>query len=297
MNYRHAYHAGNFADVLKHIVLVEAIAYLQRKPAAIRVIDTHAGTGLYDLAGEEAEKTGEWRSGYGRLIAGRAALEGPARDLTAGYLDMVAAAVTAGRGGDKPEAGETRGRAYPGSPLIAAGMLRPQDRLIANELHPADRATLGDVLAPFPNAKVMGLDGYVALKSLLPPPERRGVVLVDPPFEIAGEFDRMAEGLRQGLKRFATGVFAFWYPIKDPKPVDRFASSLDAPCAGGVLRVELMLRTPRDPDRLNGCGLVVANPPFSMPERLRAGLPAIARLLSTEGGAAARVDWAQAPRN
>lgn len=286
MNYRHAFHAGNFADVLKHIVLVEVISYLQRKPAGIRVIDTHAGLGLYDLAGVEAEKTGEWKSGYGRVLAARDRFDPPARELIGPYLDVVAAAV-AGRGG---------ATLYPGSPLIAAQLLRPQDRLIANELHPVDRDALATTLKPFGQSKVMALDGYVALKSLLPPPERRGVVLVDPPFEVAGEFERLSEGLRQGLKRFASGVFALWYPIKDAKAVDWFASSLDTAPAGGLLRIELLLRTPRHGDVLNGCGMIVANPPFGLPDRLRAGLPPIARTLSEERGAGVRVDWIGAPR-
>lgn len=295
MNYRHVYHAGNFADVLKHIVLVDIIAYLQRKPAGLRVIDTHAGAGRYDLLGEEATRTGEWRSGYGRLLTARAALDQPVRDLVDPYLAALAAAAQCEAGAVEASPGQlTR---YPGSPLLAAHMLRAQDRLIANELHPADRETLAETMKPFDHVKVMGLDGYVALKSLLPPPERRGVILVDPPFEVAGEFDRMAAGLRQGIKRFATGVFVLWYPIKDPKVVDQFAGNLDAPCSGGVLRVELMLRTPRDSNLLNGCGLIVANPPYSLPERWRAGLPGLARVLSAEKGSMARVDWVDAPRS
>jgi 23S rRNA (adenine2030-N6)-methyltransferase len=276
MNYRHAYHAGNFADVLKHAVLALIISYLKKKDAPFRVIDTHAGCGLYALDSVEAGKTREWEGGIGKLLApDTPPLPPDVERLLAPYLDAVRA--------------ENTGllTLYPGSPLIARRLLRPQDRLIANELHPVDSVRLKQALGRDARAKVMMLDGWTALKSLLPPKERRGLILIDPPFEEGGELDRLADGLSAGLSRFATGVFAAWLPIKDPKPVARFYERL-APLASahGTLRVELLLREPSlSPDRLNGCALVIVNPPYELERQLTVILPELATRL---GGASGR---------
>lgn len=285
MNYRHAYHAGNFADVLKHLVLVEILTYLKRKPTAFRVIDTHAGCGLYDLSGVEAGKTGEWEAGIGRLRGTELSPE--VSELVTPYLEAVEAAMSGYQA-----AGGDAASAYPGSPLIAQALLRPKDRLIANELHPEDCANLRRVMARHKTtSKVMAIDGYVAMKSLLPPPERRGLVLVDPPFEVAGEFDRLATGLEEGLRRFSNGVFALWYPIKAVALVDAFKGRLAASGQPKILSVEIHLRTPADPDRLNGCGLVIANPPFLLVERLQRGLDGLVGVLSDEPGATGQITW------
>src|SRR5207344_721439 len=201
MNYRHAYHAGNFADVLKHVVLALVIEYMKRKAAPFRVIDVHGGAGRYALTSVEADKTGEWQGGIGRLLGPDARPLPPdvARHLQP-YLDAVRR--------------ENAGAAldvYPGSPAIALRLMRAQDTLIANELHPEERAHLTAAIGADRRAKVMALDAWVALKSLLPPKERRGIVLIDPPFEEARELDRMVEGLAQGLQRFATGIYLAWY--------------------------------------------------------------------------------------
>ena len=181
---------------------------------------------------------------------------------------------------------------YPGSPAIALALIRPQDTLIANELHPEERLLLEATIGGDRRAKVMALDAWVALKALLPPKERRGVVLIDPPFEERDELDRMATGLAQGLQRFATGVYIAWYPIKDPKPVARFHAALAALAIPKSLRIELMLERPSDPDRLNGCGLVVVNPPYTLEGELAAVLPELSRrLASARGGASYRLDW------
>lgn len=280
MNYRHAYHAGNFADVLKHVTFALVIEYLKRKEAAFRIIDTHAGGGRYALASTEAAKTGEWQSGIGRLVGGAAApLPEAVAKRMAPYLDAVRA--------------ENGGQAlaiYPGSPRIARRLMRAQDTLIVNELHPEERAQLQAAVARDPRVKVMALDSWLALKSLLPPKERRGIVLIDPPFEEDRELDRLAEGLAQGLRRFATGVYLAWYPIKDPKPVARFHNAIAAIGALRLLRVELMLRRPTDTDRLNGCGLIVANPPHALSDELASILPELTRRLGGRNGASWRLD-------
>jgi 23S rRNA (adenine2030-N6)-methyltransferase len=275
MNYRHAYHAGNFADVLKHVVLTRVIEYLKRKPAPFRIIDTHAGSGRYALHSEEAAKTGEWKAGIARLLGPDAPpLPAEVAGLMAPYLDAVRA-----------ENGAGALRLYPGSPLIARRLMRADDRLVANELHPEEHARLKASIGRDRRVKVLQLDGWLALKAQLPPNERRGIVLIDPPFEEERELARMAQGLAEGLNRFATGVYLAWYPIKDPRPVARFHRDLASLPGARMLRVELMLRRPADLDRLNGCGLVVANPPHVLDAELASILPVLTQCLGEGRGA------------
>lgn len=275
MNYRHAYHAGNFADVLKHVVLALVIDYLKRKPAPFRIVDTHAGSGRYALDSEAATKTGEWEGGIGRILgAGAASLPPAVAARMAPYLDAVRA----------ENDGESL-RFYPGSPLIARRLMRDDDALVLNELHPEEHARLKATLGSDRRVKVLALDGWLALKSQLPPRERRGIVLIDPPFEQEGELQRMADGLAEGLRRFATGVYLAWYPIKDPKPVAKLHRAAATIAGERALRVELMLRRPVDPDRLNGCGLVAINAPHTLSNDLAIILPEIARRLSDDGSA------------
>ena len=282
MNYRHAFHAGNFADVLKHAVLVLVIEYLKRKAAAFRVVDTHAGCGRYELDSGAAEKTGEWRGGIGRLIGPRAEpLSAGVAGLLRPYLDVVRAENAKAADGVV---------VYPGSPMIARRLLRDQDTLVVNELHPEDYAQLKGLFARDGATKVLGLDGWLALKSLLPPRERRGVVLIDPPFEERDDLARLAKGLEEGLKRFATGVYLAWYPIKDPKPIARFHAELTQALPHDLLRVELMIQGPSSIERLNGCGLVVANPPYGLEEQLAEILPELCRCLAGGRGAGYRLD-------
>src|SRR6266446_9340448 len=191
MNYRHAYHAGNFADVVKHAVLVRILVHLCGKPAAYRVIDTHAGAGLYDLAGPEAARSLEWRAGIHRLLAMPTAE--PARALLAPYLDVVAGLNGAGRL-----------TTYPGSPALARAFLRPQDRLLACELEPHAASALMRNFARDRRVKVVAIDGWTALNAYVPPPERRGLVLVDPAFEDAGDFARLARGLEIAHRKWPT---------------------------------------------------------------------------------------------
>jgi len=266
MNYRHAYHAGNFADVMKHTLLVRLLAYLQRKETPLRVIDTHAGIGLYDLAGDEAERTGEWIDGIGRLDEPFAP---EVEEVLAPYRAVVAAVRT--RHG---------GSVYPGSPGILRELLRRQDRGVFVELHPADYAVLRDAFNTVANLKVMHLDGWTALHALIPPKEKRGLVLIDPPYEKPNELERLGDELLGALRKWPTGVYAGWYPIKDTGPVDALALRMhrDSPRPG--LRLELIVDDPQDSTRLNGSGLLVFNPPWTLRDEAERLLPALAERLS-----------------
>lgn len=278
MNYRHAYHAGNFADVVKHVVLARIIEYLKRKEAAFRVIDTHAGIGLYDLASGEAEKTQEWRSGVGRLVGRN--LPPNVEALLQPYLEAVGLT----------HAGEALAE-YPGSPLIARRLLRPQDRLFAIELHPEDAARLKDLFAGDVQVRVLGLDGWLSLGAHLPPKEKRGLVLIDPPFEEPGEFDRMADGLVKAHRRWPGGVYALWYPIKDRGAVATFREQLARSGIPKILDISFDIRAPSPEPRLDGCGMVVVNPPYTLKAEMKALLPVLSGLLSEGPGARFDIRW------
>lgn len=275
MNYRHAYHAGNFADVVKHAVLVLLLRALRAKDKPFAVLDTHAGTGRYDLSSAAAQKTGEYRDGIARLLA--AAVPPP---LAVPYLDLVRAA----------NAGRAELAVYPGSPLLARALLRPGDRLVPVELHPEDAATLRALFRGDPQVAVHRRDGYEALKALLPPSERRGLVLIDPPFEAADEAERLIAGLRAAAARWPGGIYAVWYPIKARAPVERFHAGLAMTGLRRLLLAELTVFAAEHPDRLNGCGLVLVNPPWRLDEQLRALLPGLQPVLARDGGRW-RLDW------
>lgn len=259
MNYRHGYHAGNFADVLKHLALCELLRLLTAKDKKLFVLDTHAGAGGYDLSGNQARRTGEAETGIVRLAAApRAGM--PA--AVARYL----AAVTAydrkfGPAGGKP-------RRYPGSPRLVRAALRPGDRFIACELHPGEALALKREFAGDRAVEVRQADGYKALKALLPPIERRGLVLVDPPFEVTDEYERLSRALSHGVKRFATGCYAVWYPIKDEAAAD-FVGRLSA---FRPLVLEMQIEG-SERGRLAACGLAVINPPWRFEEAMREALP------------------------
>jgi 23S rRNA (adenine2030-N6)-methyltransferase len=265
MNYRHAFHAGNFADVMKHVLLTRILVHLRRKETPFRVVDTHAGIGRYDLAGDEADRTQEWRAGIGRL---EEPLGTEAEALLAPYRDVLAAV--------RSRYGET---IYPGSPAIVREMLRPGDRGVFVEMHPEDGALLAERFNGVTNAKVMGMDGWTALRSLIPPRERRGLVLIDPPFEEPGELARAALRLRDAVRRWPTGIFAFWYPIKDTAETEAFMTGLEGATGRDMLRLELMVDRP-DGLRLAGCGLLVINPPWHLAEEAGVLLPAFAERLA-----------------
>ena len=278
MNYRHAYHAGNFADVVKHATLCRVLTHLQKKPAAFRVIDTHAGAGRYDLAGPEAGKTLEWRDGIGRLL--NAALPPPIRALLAPYLDAVAALNPGGR--------LTH---YPGSPMLSQAFLRRQDRLIACELEPRAAAVLERELVGDNRAKAIAIDGWTALTAYVPPTERRGVVLIDPPFEQPDEFARLGERLAAAHRKWPTGIYLLWYPIKGPAEVQAFTRGLVRLGIAKMLRVELILPTAGPDTGLRGTGLIAVNPPWTLHDELQVLLPALAGVMSRSAASSFTLEW------
>src|ERR1700748_1118144 len=276
MNYRHAFHAGNFADVIKHIVLVRMLTYLQEKPAAFRVIDTHAGAGLYDLTSSEAQRGGEWLTGIARLMQAR--LSDNALPLIAPYLDIV-------------RAFNPRGelKAYPGSPLIARALLRPQDRLTACEIEPKARKRLIDALRRDTQARGVDLDGWVALPAFVPPNERRGLVLIDPPFEAKDEFERMAAGFAEAFAKWPTGSYLLWYPVKSRRATDSLARHVAELVGAGAspgkcLRLEFSVAPQAAGEALASAGLLIVNPPWTLMGELRAILPELEKPLG-QGGA------------
>ncbi|MGY0611307.1 MULTISPECIES: 23S rRNA (adenine(2030)-N(6))-methyltransferase RlmJ [unclassified Luteimonas] len=284
MNYRHAFHAGNHADVLKHVVLLALCDALVAKPAPLFALDTHAGRGLYHLAGASAKRTGEADDGIARLFA-----ETPKDPLLRRYLDAVRACRQL-HGAD----------AYPGSPWLLAHALRADDRIACCELQPEEVKVLGATFADDRRVRVQAGDGYAAMRALLPPRDGdtrigRGLVLVDPPYESQlAEFDDSLAAIRDGLRRFPQGVFALWYPIKLRRtlgPFQRRAADLPAKSA---LLAELMVRPDDSPLRMNGSGLMVVNPPWQLDAVLEPALAALARALG-ERGASARLHWLRSP--
>ena len=250
MNYRHAFHAGNHADVFKHAALTLVLEHLRGKDQPFAVLDTHAGIGAYDLAGDEAQRSPEWRDGIARIFVRQLA-------SAPGYSQIIAAL--------NPEGLET----YPGSPEIVRAMLRPDDRLIACELHPADAQTLKARYRREPRVAVHQRDGYEAMSALLPPPERRGLVLIDPPFEQTDETERLICALAQGLKRWPTGIFMAWYPIKDRKISAALSAAATAAPFPKTLRAEF---TPFlwEENSLPGSGLLILNAPWKLDGKLAA---------------------------
>ena len=259
MNYRHAYHAGNFADCVKHAILLVLLKALARKPAGFCVLDTHAGCGQYDLSSEEAQKTGEWKTGIGLLEES----EDPAiQDYLAAVRDL---------------------GLYPGSPAFTRHVLRPQDELIACELHPEDVRPLRRLFRDDPQVSIHHRDGYEALRALLPPKHlKRGLVLIDPPFEKLDDFQQCAQAISLIRNRFRAGIVAVWYPIKHRTPVRAFYNALTDAGIRDIIACEFLLRPALDPSRLNGCGMLVVNAPYGFENEARAILDAMKTELATE---------------
>ncbi|KIL97318.1 Protein involved in catabolism of external DNA [Paramagnetospirillum magnetotacticum MS-1] len=268
MNYRHAFHAGNFADVMKHAVLALVIASLKRKDTPFFALDTHAGIGAYDLEAPQADKTGEYLNGIARVLDA----DQPPADLEP-YLAVV-------RGWNS--GGSLR--RYPGSPELVRGLMRPQDRMALVELHPEDVETLRARFHGDRRVGVHHLDGYTAAKGLLPPLERRGLVLMDPPFEVKNEFDRLLAALRRTRKLWPTGIILAWYPIKGREPVDGFLQAVADDGGPESLAAELLLRPAQDPFKLNGSGLLIINPPWQLRESLERLLPWLASIMAPATG-------------
>jgi 23S rRNA (adenine2030-N6)-methyltransferase len=277
MNYRHAFHAGNFADVVKHAVLALLIERLKEKETAFRIIDTHAGVGLYDLTSDAASRTGEWRQGIGRLFS--ASLDPSLETLLQPYFTALRIA-----------SGEGSLHHYPGSPLIARHLLRPQDRLTAVELHPEDAEALRELFAGDHHVKTIELDGWLALRSFVPPKERRGIVLTDPPFEERDDFGKLVTGLAAAHRRWPTGIYALWYPVKDLIAIDRFRKELVATGIRRLVRAELYIRDRGTSGRFNGTGLIICNPPWKFEETLKAFLTGLLPHLADGPGAGISID-------
>ncbi len=283
MNYRHAFHAGSFADVFKHAVLCRILHYLRDKPAGFRVIDSHAGAGLYDLTSAEANRGGEWRDGIARLMAAQEAGQLPDQiaALLSPYLDAIGAF-------------NARGKLaiYPGSPALTRAWLRAQDQLIACELEPQAEIALARHLRGDDRIKTIAIDGWTALSAYVPPPERRGLVLVDPPFEEVADFHRLSHTLGLAHRKWSTGIYMLWYPIKGRGEADALAKRLTRSGIAKILRAELIVSPVRDPSRLNGSGLVLVNPPWTLQNELSVLLPALVTLLERQPGSGGfKLDW------
>jgi len=313
MNYRHAFHAGNFADVVKHATLARILTHLLAKPAAFRVIDTHAGAGLYDLRGEEATRSGEWHDGIERLVT--APLAPAVHALLKPYLDVVAAVNATPpfvpaqgdnssqnmspldsrlRGNERAESAlPGAGLAlttYPGSPALARAFLRNQDRLVACEFEPKAYAALAHNLARDRRVKTVAIDGWVALNAYVPAPERRGVVVIDPPYEDTEDFIRLAQSLELAHRKWASGIYLLWYPIKGRQEPDALARSLKRSGIASILRAELAIAATPAQGPLGGCGLIIVNPPWTLADELSVLLPALAKALSSRNSNH-RLDW------
>lgn len=270
MNYRHAYHAGNFADVMKHLTLAILLDHFKKKDAPFCAIDAHGGIGLYDLNAEQAQKTGEWEDGIGRFQD----LADTAPDDFSLYADIVMPYL------DK--------RLYPGSPLMISRNLRPQDRMIANELHPDDVETLSYSLRNFSNARVTHQDAYECIRANIPPKEKRGLVLIDPPFEKTDEIQTLIRQMEEWKKRFANGVFVIWYPIKANSAV---ADLKDAARDLDLHRTwcfETLKYPARQEITFNGSGLIIFNTPFMIPERVENLIPLLKEKMGLH---AAETSW------
>ena len=274
MNYRHVFHAGNFADVHKHVVLLALLAHLQRKPTSLFYLDTHAGRGRYDLRSADATRGNEWRSGIAQLIGAKPACADLRR-----YLEAVSSAT-----GEQPTT-------YPGSPLLAVGQLRDADRAVLVEHQPEEARALERALPRRRGISVICGDGYAALKTYLPPKENRGLVLIDPPYESEGEFAAVERALEFGLGRWPNGIFAAWYPIKATPESRRFLAALQQSGLRKLLLLEMNLRPADSPLGLNGSGLLIANPPWQLDVAMREALDELLRVLSPDKTGSVRIEW------
>ena len=274
MNYRHAFHAGNHADVLKHYVLSRLIALLSRKEAPFAYLDSHAGVGLYDLQGDQASRTGEWLQGIDRLWQAE-----DVPDPLLDYLEVIRAM--------NPDGVL---RHYPGSPELARMLTREQDRLHLNEKHPEDGRLLKENMHGDRRVAVHLGEGWHVPRALLPTREKRALLLIDPPFEQVDELERCVQALNEAIGRMRQTVVAIWYPIKDLNQLKRFYRDLQKSAAPKLLRIELYVQAADDAQRLNGSGLVISNPPWGLEEELKQVLPWLTSLLR-QGQDGWRMDW------
>jgi 23S rRNA (adenine2030-N6)-methyltransferase len=267
MNYRHIFHAGNICDTVKHATLALVLDYLRAKAAPYFILDTHAGVGRYDLTDPRAQKTAEAQHGILRLWDSVA--------LTT--LPVFAPYNAALR-----KLNSKTCEVYPGSPLLAEYFLRPDDRMTACELHPEDAEELKRNTYIYPNIHTHARDGYEALKAFLPPPEKRGLVLIDPPYEQPDEYDRLATHFISAYHRWPQGIYMLWYPIKERPAIWRFHEQLTASGIGKILNAEFIYQEETRHDRLNGSGLIIINPPWQLDKKLNELFTALHLALNTE---------------
>ena len=282
MNYRHAFHAGNHADVLKHTVLARIIELLKNKAKPFAFLDAHAGIGVYDLESVPAQKTGEWQGGIGKMTH---AFAGEVEEILAPYRRVIA---------QMNPAGPTR--FYPGSPKLVLDLMRVDDRIVANELHPEDAQTLQELCGFDSRMRVTNVDAVQSVKAELPFKERRGVVLIDPPFEALNETERAVQALRFGHRRFATGVFVIWYPVTTEAFVEQFVDAIQATVLPNMLQVELRVKAAFERGGLTGSGLIIVNPPWNLEDDLKMLLPALAARLGLGDWGRSTLRWLTPPR-
>lgn len=276
LSYRHSFHAGNHADVLKHIVLMLILENLKLKDKGFYYLDTHAGVGRYQLSSDEAEKTGEYKEGIGRLWE-RTDLP----EEISHYVDLI----------KHLNFGAKALRYYAGSPLIAAQLLRPQDRALLTELHPRDFPLLRNNFKEFKNVSVKCDNGFQQLKATLPPKERRGLVLIDPPYELKEDYDLVVKAAEEGYKRFATGTYAIWYPVVLRQQTKRIFKGLQASGIRKILKIELAVRPDSDQRGMTASGMAVINPPWTLENQMKAMLPYLVKTLVPEGTGSWTVEW------
>lgn len=276
LSYRHSFHAGNHADVLKHIVLMLILENLKLKDKGFYYLDTHAGIGQYRLLSEEAEKTAEYREGIGRLWGKDDLPEEVQR-----YVSLI----------KKLNYGGKELRYYAGSPLIAANLLRSQDRALLTELHPADFPLLRNNFKDFDNVITKRDNGFQQLKATLPPKERRGLVLIDPPYELKDDYDLVVKAVEEGYKRFATGIYAIWYPVVLRQQTKRIIKGLEATGIRKILQIELAVRPDSDQRGMTASGMIVINPPWTLENQMKKILPYLTRTLVPEGTGSWSVKW------
>jgi 23S rRNA (adenine2030-N6)-methyltransferase len=282
MNYRHAFHAGNHADVLKHVVLCRVLDYLKLKDKLFHVLDAHAGIGIYALDGKEAQKTKEYEGGIGKM---KRAFAPEVEELLKPYREVIAALNPASK----------TVKLYPGSPEIVAKLCRPGDLMTFNELHPKDFALLAKRYEIEPRARVTNMDAALLIKASLPPPLRRGLILIDPPFENKNEREAILSALAHGHKRFSTGVFMVWYPVKGESFAEKLLADVQALSFPATLQIEMRVREPFAGGGLAGSGVIVVNPPFVLPDEMRILIPALAKRMGIGKWGRGTVEWLVPP--
>ena len=281
MNYRHIYHAGNFADVIKHLVMIQVIKRIMHKETPFFVLDTHAGIGLYDLFSQQAQKTKEADSGIFSLI--KADIKN--QDLI-DYIELIRSF----NEGDNI-------KIYPGSPSIVSKIIRKRDRLLACELHPKDYITLSNNMNIKDKViKIQNLNGYDALKSKLPPGERRGLVLIDPPFEAKDEFATLTENIKEALKKWPMGTYVIWLPIKKSLPTEKFYEDIKEISAPKTLLIQCWVKDENEPDTLNGCAIIIINTPWKVDEAIKNMIPELEPHICPKNSKGIQMRWLVEPK-